>query len=401
MVIEIDNSILMYLKNNPDISTISNEFMALKDLLMSYQRGYHIIIASVDILEFFIQYDKFGDTEKKISQHLLDKRYSFAKYYNDISTHLIVYKNECEIAKNKHYAIDLSELTKIDKSVLICEDMSDCDFYISLVNKMIKEKNESFCLCFDKASCSGSQADVMGAYAVVENKRFTLFIMDSDKDCQDNNRGKSASKAYNFCKQHSQEILSYCEPAVREKENIIPPSFLLLHKNCNDMIGILRFLATLESKDDAFEFLRYIDIKDGVLVKNMRKDDHALYTKYKSFWDQMVKINVIKPFDLNNDEDEKIVFSGIGNGFIAQFQNYILQGGIEKDIANMRLAIAQRGVVDNSEVQQALSQRTMNAEFCKHLLSNLPSYLYDSWNMIYEQLLVFGCCAPETLRISY
>ena len=89
MLIEIDDSVMMALKNeNPNDEHV---ILSLTNLFVSSYQGYHILHASIDSLEYFSKMN-LGKIAQTTIQTLIKKYSSYKSLTKNISKKLIIYK---------------------------------------------------------------------------------------------------------------------------------------------------------------------------------------------------------------------------------------------------------------------------------------------------------------------
>lgn len=382
MLIQIDDSVADYFRNNNVVAS-AHELIVLKSLIMSYRNGFHIICASADTLDYFASMKLLGTTELDVIEKLISKRATSKAYLKEISRRLIVYKDKCIVDAGDNFTIDLSSLPiQIEKSVLMSENLDDCEFYSSLAKKINKGYSRSFDINLFFDSCGGSQGETTAKNLVEREHRFTVFIMDSDKHSSSDSRGESARKVFSFFDSHkTQSIIDYYELGVREKENLVPPSFYLKNPKYKKT-GWLEYLADKEQSEEASEFLKYADLKDDAT--------HSLEVP-----NAQIYIDGIN--NSNIDHDRQTI--GVGGSAVKDFTYFYLQNNIipysEMKIENLRTRFKGNNpiIIDK---KQAHFQQLLT--FSQNINACLPSYLKTEWENITEVVSVFGCCVPDNIR---
>jgi len=178
MLIEIDDSVMMALKNeNPNDEHV---ILSLTNLFVSSYQGYHILHASIDSLEYFSKMN-LGKIAQTTIQTLIKKYSSYKSLTKNISKKLIIYKNKCIQNIGSDFSMDISNVAAINKSVLISENHQDGYFYLSLARELAKESKQNWEINMSIESCGGSQIKETANNTINTEKRFSLMIVDSDK----------------------------------------------------------------------------------------------------------------------------------------------------------------------------------------------------------------------------
>ncbi len=105
MLIEIDDSVMMALKNeNPNDEHV---ILSLTNLFVSSYQGYHILHASIDSLEYFSKMN-LGKIAQTTIQTLIKKYSSYKSLTKNISKKLIIYKgNTAQLTPHCHKKSDI------------------------------------------------------------------------------------------------------------------------------------------------------------------------------------------------------------------------------------------------------------------------------------------------------
>lgn len=376
MLIEIDDSVMMALKNeNPNDEHV---ILSLTNLFVSSYQGYHILHASIDSLEYFSKMN-LGKIAQTTIQTLIKKYSSYKSLTKNISKKLIIYKNKCIQNIGSDFSMDISNVAAINKSVLISENHQDGYFYLSLARELAKESKQNWEINMSIESCGGSQIKETANNTINTEKRFSLMIVDSDKTKSTSSKGSTAKDLLRFITRNPTSIVA--TPyilKVREKENLIPPSFYIkLSQHQNNKW--LSFLSTVEDDDEYIEFLRFSDIKDDVGKVNDVSNYSSIMQKIHTFI----------------TDDNK----GVGKNAVTQFKDLILDHGITTKKNDFIQKISGgMGVKNNSN--DTLEYLSRIEDFSNHIIDYIPKYLKEDWYEIYDLVAVFGCCLPEMIRMN-
>lgn len=392
MLIIIDTSVVTFIKENiKSLNFQSKEIIALNSISMSYYNLEHLIVADQDVLEYLSECNILSELSKLVFCNLLSKYYSFAEYEKKCIYKIVVSKNISQLSRSDNmFYIPLEKLVNISKSILISENLSDCEFYESLGKKMISELEEyhSFNMNFHYITCAGSDAYNVTLNELKENN-FCLLIMDTDKDYQDADIGTSLINARKiFNEKKDTRVIELYELQVREKENIVPPSFYLFCSNPPQK-NLLKHLALYENSEKASEYLRHLDIKDGIKAKKCKSSDKKWHRLYDEYLMQLESNNLIacSICDVNGKEDNFTLLSGIGDNIVDTFREDILCGGLIKKLQTK---------TEINVPDYVLESIRMSIEQSKMLFTIIPEYIKKDWQDIAVKVLSWGLCANET-----
>lgn len=396
MLIKIDNSVIDFINANiANLNLFSKEVKAINSIAHAYINMQHLVIASRDVLDYLCEFSLLDNSSKMVFYYLSSQSYYFDEYEKKFECMIIAHKRQKEFSKvNNTYRVPLESLQQLSYSTLISENLSDCYFYESLCKKMMTENNEynNFSIQFHHIHCGGSDA-----YKTTLNElnynNFCLLIMDTDKSYKDDDVGtslKSARKIY--IEKKNDHIIDLYELGVREKENIIPPSYYLLCLNPPQKKLFYR-LISYEEDENNNEYLRYLDLKDGIKAKKYKAKDtnwHKLYDPYL----MELEINELLSCSIeqiNNQDDEFLFLKGIGGDIVDTFRKDILCGGLKDKLEEKRII---NGIPPN-----AIKALEIQVERSLSLFTNLPSYIRNDWIGLCNKLLAWGCCALESQAI--
>ncbi len=386
MLLYIDDSVVETLKSG-GLTFHSDIIRNINDIALSFYNGKHLISGELQTFEYLAQSELLDKIPKHIFQFLLDK-YSYYDFDSIVDQKLIVYANHPAIELNDNYSICINSYIDFDKSVLISENLNDCEFYVKLARKIKEEKSRYskdlnlIDLELKQIHCGGSLAYDTTKNELDHNK-FVLLIMDSDKKYKEDNFGSSCNEAKRIYDEFSKlqnKVINLEIINCREKENLIPPSCLLLCKNLNGMEIFLTCLSNFERNSEHEEFLRYLDIKDGVKVKEYSMHKERFAASYDLINSKGLLANVENC--TKKEFDEEKVTHGIGGKFLNSFCADVLDNGIEHDIIN-----AQDHSAPESAINKLLEKQRRSAD----LLLHIPPYIEGDWIKIYTIVLRFGC----------
>lgn len=387
MLIYIDESVKEYLETKNDLNCASPLIKALNAMAQSFHDGYHLLSASISSLEFFSQYALLDHIPREVFAFLLKKNYEF-DFESLIHKKLVVHISENNEKFKNDYSLNLNECSgrNFRESILVCENILDCELYEHLCRRIMRTKFNQLNLIdifYRRVGCGGSEA-----YRTVENElnhvANVLIIMDSDKKFTGDIIGSSANSAQKIVRKYAEvtdNIICLHILNVREKENLIPPSCLLMVEQINSAENLLAVLSQLEDCKYSEEFLRFVDIKSGMKLKEYER---FAPTKYN------IPLQLIcDVINTEHEDKEARIFEGIGSSFVENFCNDVLCGGLKNSLEDMKV----RKVPIRS--QQKIKNKLDKAD---KLLELAPAYIKNDWEEIYTRVLQFGCCLSPKLR---
>ncbi|MGR6001229.1 hypothetical protein ACT7C7_25065 [Bacillus cereus] len=139
MLIKIDDTVIQQIKSKlHSINITSPEVKALNNITTAIKEGFHIISASLDTLEFLYKFDLLEHDSKRMYFSVFSK-FTYLSSYEQFCEDCILIKdsscifNRTNTVTNKtvfEIPIDyFSHLVSILPTILLSEDMSDCEFY--------------------------------------------------------------------------------------------------------------------------------------------------------------------------------------------------------------------------------------------------------------------------------
>jgi hypothetical protein len=361
MLIELDKSIVLYIKN---YEHIEKEIIAIDRLAHDYFLGKNILVSDLSTLEFLSSLEGLSDIAKNVFLSLCSRVYEFKLYKELFLTKVIVHKLEQSINNHEEsYYLDLNETVNISEAVLLSENLSDCVFYESLIThlKSSKPEYEGIGIRFHHSACGGSQADIH-ARNELDSGKFVLQLVDTDKKFCDSKFGESYKKAYNvYLELRGKKVIGIHTPCLRAKENYIPPNEYMKIPICDNKIKkIVKFLDDLTQDESKYDLLRYLDIKNGYKIKHYLElanlsEDFNYFFKYL---DHIEALNLKLPIsreDSSLDLNAKVMIS-----LKSVFKFY----------------------VDNDYIK--------SIDYKKQ-----PIYILNEWEKLFKRGISWGCCIPE------
>lgn len=394
MLIKIDETVSEFIKNNKDgLKRDSDEIKALNNIAKALQEGYHIVSGSYDVLRTLAKLDCLEWNAQR-TYETLAQRFTFSLSYEEFCcSYVLVKSNSFGFYRNDKesdkviYEVPLNEFTTFGKlfpTRLLSEDYSDCVFYEKIAKKYISENREEINvkLHFDSISGGGSQSYVVYDQEIEKGSK-VLAICDNDKSYPEDKEGETSiqlKKIYNKYKKES--IIELHELSVREKENLISPS---MYKMCCNNSGndILEKLEQIEMSDEHQSKLMFIDIKEGIVAKNLKDEG------FKEYYSELFKVVDLISCSLDEvytGNDDDILMMGIGRKLEA-FIRDVFDGGLEEILEEKKALVQTVGIPDY--VMEKLANDILKKQ---NLIENLPDYLKSEWNNLCKKIISWGCC---------
>ncbi|ANC06739.1 MULTISPECIES: hypothetical protein [Bacillus cereus group] len=395
MLIKIDDTVIQQIKSKlHSINITSPEVKALNNIATAIKEGFHIISASLDTLEFLYKFDLLEHDSKRMYFSVFSK-FTYLSSYEQFCEDCILIKdsscifNRTNTVTNKtvfEIPIDyFSHLVSILPTILLSEDMSDCEFYEKIAKKYITENHHKVNahLKFDLRSGGGSGSYKTYQYEINKG-HLVLAISDSDKTYPTDKIGSTLlmlRRTYNSHRHN--KITELLELDVREKENLIPPSLYLLCHNVYSKEFLLK-LCKIENSHIHQEKLRYIDLKDGITAKSLKTNIERKSYLEGFFYDASDLIACTFE-EIDSRDDEFLIMQGIG-GNLDKFSTDVLDDGLEKKLAQ------KKGVSLHTPIPEyVIKELEGNILKKQKLFDELPGYLKADWEKLSKKIISWGC----------
>jgi|GEM_PF-3505016 len=323
MIIDMQDIIKKYLDNKYDEKTMEKIETILENIL---SLDYHFL--KIDVKD----YKKIRDLEKeflsKISKLKLDNiintNSTRLDYFDEINAKIMICDEEIEnrIKKDKDkYLITIEEASKYSftESLVIAENLIDAKIYIQYgMHYLKKNKYDTMVgLALFPIGSGGSQTAEQYKTAFLDRNNFGVCIVDSDKKSKTHNYGNTANDVlkYEEKKRNLGEVIVL---EVRELENLISMSIYEKLDNGNTECNF--FKAFDISKEVVLEFYKYADLKNGLSIKELKKNNFM--SKWKEIF---LNLNIEKL----NKSSKNPIFSSL------EKLEEILKIKIGKDLENI------------------------------------------------------------------
>lgn len=406
MLIEIDKSIIEYINSVKDTKDYKNLIDVIQELAIAYKRNNHIIIASSKVLEYLKDLNDLNEDSRQIYNYLYNDAFEeykelkkmFIFYIKLVFDKQYIFKEEKE-GNQTIFNISIGFIKtfkEFRESVLITEDLDDGKLYISMTKEYIKEyigKDKGISIEFD--DISGGGANTHKSYKnFLEKNRLTLCVLDSDKTCKKDEKGSTAKKVEKVRDEYEDKVTYVCILDVREKENLIPPSFYKLCSNGINSELIDKLIKLEDTCYGSINFLRYGDIKDGITLKKYIETKSRKKCIFKCYSD-LICDNIKRDFP-NIDELEeceknyetKEVVLGVGGNASQYFKKQVLDKEIVQ-VLNQKKRVYE--INANEGLEKDIKDLERNINISENLFKHLPNYIKDDWIEICNTILAWGC----------
>lgn len=383
MVVEISRDVIEYIENHlSELDCTSPICRNLDDIALQCCRRHHVIYAEYDVLDYLKKCKLLNELSRQVYTTLLGKAYMLYEYVAITKFRICYYVGTDLKNTGDKLLVPITEKTDLEQSLLICENLSDCDFYISLVNEIYEEKKSAIAISLHKLQCAGSQAIQTISNELEEGiVRPIACIMDSDKKREGDSFGTSAKSALRaLAAGKNMNAISVHVLSVREKENVIPPNLLLIHPlfNNNELVNALSKGICMP---ECYELLKFINIKDGI-------QDVKTSKEYEFHQNACEALGLLKMPTIPSNGNH---VDGIGGNGISCFVKDVLNHGFDSEYK--RVCEIEGVPADTLEKLEKLADATHN------LLQDLPEYIKPEWAEIEQLITDYGITIPPTLGL--
>ncbi|PHB52893.1 hypothetical protein COE92_18345 [Bacillus wiedmannii] len=394
MLIKIDDTVINQIQNsNPPLTEVSEEVIALNNIATAISDGLHIITASLETLEFLYRFELLTHNSRRMYFNLFDK-FTYLPAYEDFFCEYILVKNrDISFSRKRQgehiiFEVPINHFTRvmsISPSVLLSEDMSDCEFYEKIAKKFISENQQKINTNLQFRLVSGGGSGAFKSYEYELNKNnLVLTISDSDRTYPTDKIGSTLLKLRSVYNKYKQDrVTELIELDVREKENLISPSLYLLCYNVCSKEYLLS-LCELESSPLHQEKLRYMDLKGGIRAESL-KGNTARKNYLKELFDDASHLVACTFEEIDSKKDDFLIIEGIG-GNLDKFSNDILDDGLERSLEQKKNLPAHTSVPEH--VIRELEEKILKKQ---KLFNNLPEYLKGDWEKLSKKIISWGC----------
>ncbi|MBA0160309.1 MULTISPECIES: hypothetical protein [Pectobacterium] len=275
--------------SEPDI------FCSINNLLTAHRECKHILFSDSDIFETISKSSLFDSLNKNAALMAHNDRRRNHSLFSLISTHVVIDFSNPDIAqkiKNENLIITVgykyfSDTSSIQPIKLLCEDLSDVDFY-TIVADFYKKRNGIRNAGFNVEATNGGGGSIKGNFEKLSNQNKLCFcILDSDKKHPKDKLGSTCSGFKENITTFSSDF--YILDA-HEVESLIPSSIIgeLIQDGIYGQEKFIEFekLDSMEKEDPDTKI--YYDHKEGFTISKLKS-----LSKYspEDFWWKVIYNN--------------------------------------------------------------------------------------------------------------
>ncbi len=399
MLVKLCDSILSNI-NDDALSAIQNIAECARD-------GRHIVLAKRSLLQKLSAIEKLSDIDRRCFLQVSKKITQYGDIGLNFHTYIVVVSGKEEfkiknIDGNTIYEVPIhyfKSSTSLQSTLLICEDLTDCDFYDFLGKRYIEKSKLNYRIGFTKIGGGGANTEVNYESHLKSCNTPCITIVDSDKKSDDAAVGKTA---YNVCKIYEEcknaHITSTYVLPVREKENLIPP-MLYYEIDKNDSRKILLDIYKLSP-----DIYYYGDIKSGLKTSDTRvtnyiENEIKKITKkiipMEELQSQIASIrkffpedsSLIKVIDGMKEYDDNIIIPGVRKTFI-KIKNDFFDGEYHENILSKEANLKQNF---SERLEAYISKMKKTEETINSVIETMPAPFKLFWEEIGKMCAEWGC----------
>ncbi len=288
MILVLDPSLLDGVKNN------SHVVEALELIAHSRRLGNHIVFGNRTVIKYLANCPLLSHSSRAVYRKLYEDLPTSREYLTKIKFSVeIVLESVLEcINREDHTIIRASinyfnNLSILDKTVLLCEDLDDTVFYRRLAKAYLTwERLGNVPISYDPRNGGGQNTHKEYSFLQSNTNKFCLCLLDSDRETPNLDIGDTA-KSVQKVDDENKPLCHYFVLGVRELENLIPT---LVYKETFDhdpnKKNAIEFLEELDNS----VFLntrKYIDMKDGLKLEKVLRE--APQKEFRQYWTGFAK----------------------------------------------------------------------------------------------------------------
>ncbi|QLY40645.1 hypothetical protein HF295_07220 [Hujiaoplasma nucleasis] len=366
MLIEIHNSIISILKEENEQKSDKVEKLLI-DLAIAHKNGDHIILGDSQVLHYLSIHVNFGKIIKSIYASRFKKKLDYIPLIKTFKKRIILVDDEyMKTNDNNNYYISIQSNISFQKTVFICEDLSDCEIYkyISNWTKKYIPEFSNFKISLENRSCGGSQAKIH-CKEEHKNMRYILLLLDTDRGYQNDKCSSSYHSGHTYYKNNkSDKVVGFIDVGYRNLENIFSPKEYLKIKSLNKYQSQILDLINQELDKGNPNICKYFKYRDGYKVKNVIEISNNSIS-FKMFFKDLYNKGFLKNIYL--DENDRFIE--------LSDPNLICLNGLGKLIH----LVERENILGNIE-----SKTELNLDF------------FNQWKEITKELFDWGCSYPKT-----
>jgi len=290
MFIHLDSSAISAVIDGPDAG---RSFACIQDLLRAHHKGHHFLSldpGDTERLALSTAWARLSGDHRECLERIRATALEIESIRNALSHHLVLGVGDGfdgrAIERSDGSTVLQASLLRFEgvaaeRAVLLCENMTDADFYRAVAEILRAYRKSEIALCHDPRGGSGSQIDVAAVHVADEGK-ILLAIADSDQSSATSARGPTGANLERVMRGRPSYQHAHVLPA-REAENLVP---LGAYKRVLEDLGgrapQLSVLSVLQRALQTREEIHHADFKDGITLhqitqKMKGKPEHATW----------------------------------------------------------------------------------------------------------------------------
>jgi hypothetical protein len=242
------------------------EFDALENLGISAFQGHHLVGGSRQVLQRILELQGLSNRAKSAFRAANDRAMDFHALKQSISRRILATRNVLEAQfEPPQWHVPLrrfSEQIALQSPALLAENLSDARFYCELADKFRWHcKYRSLCFSAVPVGGGGSTTSVELRERIETHPRFTLCIVDSDREFPEAPLGNTAASCLAVLPTdtwHGKLKILW----VRELENLLPQEWLCETTSGSQNPNVTDTIRMLDTSQATF-LRRFCDFKSG------------------------------------------------------------------------------------------------------------------------------------------
>lgn len=283
--------------------------------------GRNYIFLNKRILEKLYTNKKISEFSRKIYKNIFDNSSIDLSIKNSVNRKIIVtnsVEKEAKLINNEEILMPIDIVIDIDifinKSNLICENLSDCKFFCYIA-EVYRRKKSLTNINIELNRINGGGTTISEVHKDKRlNKEISLTIVDSDQKYYNAPKGETLKKILKENKVPSpmNEIFPLY---VHEIENLIPIKMIenyYKNKSEENQTDLIEFLKKLNINRFEESPLAYFDMKKGISIQKWRDN-----LQYKEYWEKII-MNIGFEYD-----DQKEIIKGFGEHLMRKINDFL------------------------------------------------------------------------------
>lgn len=363
MIIELSDEIEGIIENIEE----PNDIMALglNKLFELMSEHKHVIYAKRSLLEKIKNFQFINPSNKKLIDYLLNHYVDiYSSMPNVIKKVKVVLDDSTVKDLSKYHYIRLDKACYLNQAKLAAENPNDGNFYINIF--MFLNTNKEYTINFENSSFAGGTAESF-INEMDKCANIILAISDSDKDYENCDYGATAKHVIESVNNAKDAIMNYYILNFREKENLFPIDGYILFASSKDKT----FLKCIKKYCDNIEFMKYVNIKDGIKKKQIEDKNEYWHILYDGFIKICRENNIFE--GKNSVSNRKCCIKGIGGKYANRVCNIFL----------------------NPKYKRTEDEQKIIEEAGFDIKEHIPKFIIDEWENIFDYLFSYGCALKD------